>query len=61
MKKLRHSFDQRLTRAQESKCKRCGIRITPLLELPYFEYYTADGKYGDTQYEPYPKCHTDLN
>jgi len=51
-----HVFDHPFLRGQESTCKHCGIKITPLYDLPYFEYETKDGDYGDTQYEPYPDC-----
>ena len=55
-KQYRHVFNEPLLRGVERTCVCCGLRLTYLYELPYYEYYTKDGKYGDTQYEPYPEC-----
>lgn len=55
-RKYKHVYNEPLFRGIESTCKHCGIKVTPLLELPYFEFTTKEGEYGDTQYERLPQC-----
>lgn len=54
--KNRHVFKEPFKRGAERTCIHCGLRLTYLIELPYYEYYTKDGEYGDTRYELAPEC-----
>ena len=55
-RKYKHVYSNPLIKGVESTCKHCGIKVTPLLELPYYEFTTKDGEYGDTQYDRLPQC-----
>ena len=55
-RKFKHVYSEPYIRGAERICTRCGLEVTYLIELPYCEFTTKNGEYGDTQYSRLPQC-----